>query len=153
MNRFLLYFFTGFILSSCSREHLRIDANDDPQGYADSQIVGNWKITSVSSDVAWDWDGNGTAEQNIYNTWTACQKDNLYNFIGDFTGTFKLNCSVTEPISWKIINTKHLQYISPSIGIESEKFISMTSVEFKTTKDYALSNGQPATVTKTWSRQ
>ena len=152
MTRILAYFmFMAFVLSAC-RAHLRIEANDDPQGYADSQVVGNWKITAVSSDVPNDWNGDGIQETNIYDTWSACQKDNLYTFIGDFTGTFKLNCTTTETGSWEIINTRYLQYTSAA-NLESERFISMTSVQFKTTKDFTLSNGRPATVTKTWTRQ
>ena len=139
------------MLSAC-RAHLRTEANDDPQGYADSQVVGNWKITAVSSDVPNDWNGDGTAETDIYATWSSCQKDNLYTFVGDSTGTFKVNCSVSEISTWSIIDTKYLQY-NLSSGTESERFISMTSVQFKTTKAFSLSNGAPATVTKTWTRQ
>ncbi len=153
MNRLFTYFFiTAFLFSSC-KKHLQTNANQDPQGYADSQVVGTWKITAVVSDILWDWDGNGIPEKNIYNTWTACQKENLYNFISDFTAAFKLNCSLSEAGTWQIIDTKYLEYAAISVGLESEKFISMTNVEFKTTKDYTLSNGQPATITKTWSRQ
>ena len=153
MNRLFTYLFITILLFSACKKHIQNNANQDTQGYADSQVVGTWKITAVVSDVLWDWDGNGIPEKNIYNTWTACQKENLYNFIGDFTATFKLTCSVSEPGTWKIIDTKYLEYATISVGLESEKFISMTNVEFKTTKDYTLSNGQPATITKTWSRQ
>lgn len=153
MNRLITYlFFTAFIFSSC-RKNKSNDANSDPRGFADSELIGNWKIIAVVSDVSWDWDGNGIPEKNIYNTWSVCQKDNLYNFSADFTGIYKFNCSHIETGRWVIIDTKFLEYAVPSIGVESEKLIFMNSVEFKTTKDYTLANGQPATVTKTWLRQ
>lgn len=153
LNRFITYFlFAVFILFSC-RSHFINEDDNRPRGYADSQVVGNWKITAVSSDVANDWNGDGLAEKDIYITWSACQKDHLYTFAPDKTGTFKLNCSTTEPGSWEIINTQYLLYSSPANGIESERIIAMTSVEFKTTQDFTLPNGQTATITKTWTRQ
>jgi hypothetical protein len=130
-----------------------IEKNNDPQGYADSQFVGTWKITAVTADVSWDWDGNGSAEKDIYNTWSTCQKDNLYTFVGDKTGTFKLNCSVTNIGFWQIVDTIYLVYIPLGQSPESEKIVSMTSVQFKSVLELTLSNGLPANITKTWVRQ
>lgn len=100
-----------------------------------------------------DWNGDGRKETDIYGTWSACQKDNLYSFAADKSGAFKLNCTATEPGSWEIINTKFLNYASPSPGLESERIVSMTNVEFKTTKKYTLPDGSAAIITKTWARQ
>jgi hypothetical protein len=152
MKRSILYLFISLLVVSCD-EHLRIDANEDPQGYADSQFVGSWKITAVESDVPWDYDNNGTSETNIFLTWSNCQKDNLYSFVGDKTGTFKFDCNNTKIGSWEIAQTKYLNYRPVGASAESEKVIQMTSVQFKTTIALTLSNGQPATITKTWDRQ
>lgn len=159
MKRLILYLFVStFLISACS-DHLKIEKNNDPQGYADSQFVGSWKITVVLSDVAYDWNNDGTAERDIYSTWSSCEKDNLFTFTGDTAtagykkGTFKINCSVTKTGEWQIVNTKDLLYIPLGFGPESEKIISMTSVQFKTTLALTLPNGQPATITKTWDRQ
>src|SRR5258705_6924586 len=153
MKRLILYLFaSSFFIISCN-DHLKIEKNNDPQGYADSQFVGTWKITSINSDVAWDWDNNGSTETNIFATQSSCEQDNLYTFIGDKTGTFKLSCSLTKDGSWQIVNTQYLLYTPIGLAQESEKVISMTSVQFKTALDLTLPNGQPATITKTWSRQ
>ena len=153
MKHLILYLFISvFFITSCN-DHLKIEANNDPQRYADSQFVGTWKIVAVSSDIAWDWDGNGTTETNIYALWTTCQKDNLYTFIGDKTGTFKLNCSVTKEGSWQVINTEYLLYTPLGLSPESEKVVSMTSVQFKSALASVLPNVQPVTITKTWARQ
>ncbi len=153
MKRLILYLFSfAFFITSCN-DHLKIEKNNDPQGYADSQFVGTWKITSINSDVAWDWDNNGSTETNIFATQSSCEQDNLYTFIGDKTGTFKLSCSLTKDGSWQIVNTQYLLYTPTGLAQESEKVISMTSVQFKTALDLTLPNGQPATITKTWSRQ
>ena len=153
-KNFLIFiaFCATTLLFSCY-DHLKTDANNDQQGYSNAQVIGVWKITAVNSDVPNDWNGDGLPETDIYATWSACQKDNLYSFIVDYTGTFKLNCTITETGSWQVVNTQHLQFFSPTTGIELEKFIAMSNLEFKTTRGYTLSNGQPATVTKTWTRQ
>lgn len=153
MKRLILYLLVpGFFISSCNG-HLKIEKNNDPQGYADSQFVGIWKITAINSDVAWDFDGNGTTETNIFATQSACEKDNLYTFVGNKTGTFKFDCSLTKDGSWQVVDTKYLQYTPLGLSPEQETVISMTSVQFKSTLPITLSNGQPATITKTWTRQ
>src|SRR5688572_33099286 len=94
MKRLILFFsFSIFFISAC-RDHLKIEKNNDPQGFADSQFVGTWKITAIDANVAWDYDGNGTTETNIFATKSACEQDNRYTFVGDKTGTFKLSCSI-----------------------------------------------------------
>lgn len=153
MSRLILYLLIFVFLASSCNDHLKIEANNDPQGYADSQFVGSWKIVAISSDVAWDWDGNGTTEKNIFATLTTCNKDNLFTFVGDKTGTFKLNCSVTKDGSWQIIDTKYLFYTPLGSSPESETVIEMTSIQFKSTVAVALPNGQPAIITRTWARQ
>jgi len=158
MRRFLLYLLTSaFFISSCN-DHLKIEKNNDPQGYADSQFVGSWKITALSCDVAYDWNNDGTTERDIYSTWTPCQRDNLYTFTADTlsdakkTGTFKLSCSVTKPAEWQIVDAKYLVYTPLGLGPESEIITNMTSVQFQSLLLLTL-NGLPATITKTWTRQ
>ena len=153
MGGVILYILiSSFFISSCN-DHLKIEKNNDDQGYADSQFVGSWKVTAVTADVAWDYDGNGTTETNIYASWSPCEKDNLYTFVGDKTGTFKLDCSLTKEGSWQVVDTKYLVYTPLNLGPESEKVILMTSVQFKSTVAISLPNGQPATITRTWDRQ
>ena len=164
MRRLILYLFTtAFFFSSCN-DHLKIEKNDDPQGYADSQFVGSWKVTALTCDVAYDWNNDGTTERNIYSTWTACERDNLYTFTGDTAmggykkGTFKINCSVTKTGDWQIVNTlsspksQSLVYIPLGLLPEAETVIDMTSVQFQSILLLTL-NGLPATITKTWTRQ
>ena len=153
MNRLVPYLLVSvFFISSCN-EHLKIEKNNDPQRYADSQFVGTWKITAINSDVAWDYDNNGTTETNIFATLPACDKDNLYTFAGDKTGTFKFSCSLTKDGSWEIRDLEYLFYTPLGLAPESEKVIYMTSVQFQSTLAITLSNGQPATITRTWTRQ
>ena len=164
MRRLILYLFTlVFFITSCN-DHLKIEKNNDPQVYADSQFVGSWKITALSCDVSYDWNNDGTTERDIYSTWSPCERDNLYTFTADTAmdaykkGTFKINCSVTKPGEWQIIvdtmppKTHNLVYSLSGLGPESEIVINMTSVQFQSALLLTL-NGLPATVTKTWTRQ
>lgn len=158
MKRIILYLFISASLISSCNDHLKIEKNNDPQGYADSQFVGSWKVTALSCDVSYDWNNDGITERDIYGTWSACERDNLYTFTGDTLsdakkkGTFKINCSVTKTGEWQIVDTNYLVYSPLGLGPESEKVINMTSVQFQSVLLLTL-NGLPATVTKTWTRQ
>ena len=168
MNRLILYSLILVLSFSACNDHLKIEKNNDPQGYADSQFVGSWKIMAVSSDVAYDWNNDGSTETDIYSNWSPCEKDNLFTFTGDTAlgaykkGTFKVNCSVTRTGVWQIVHTLppnpadrdfYLQYIPENLLQESERIVDMTSVQFKTALDLTLPSGQDATITKTWIRQ
>ena len=158
MKRLIPYLLVSIFFITACNEHLKIEKNNDQQGYADSQFVGSWKIVAVSSDVAYDWNNDGSTERDIYGTWSPCQRDNLFTFTGDTasgaykTGTLKINCSVTKSGVWQIVDTVYLIYTPLGLGTESERVINMTSVQFQSILLLTL-NGQPATVTKTWARQ
>ena len=163
MRRLILYLFTStFFISSCN-DHLKIEKNNDPQGYADSQFVGSWKITALSCDVSYDWNNDGITERDIYSTWTSCQRDNLYTFTADTLsaakkkGTFKIDCSVIKSGEWQIVfsdnpKSQSLLYTPLGLSPESEIITDMTSVQFQSVLLLTL-NGLPATITKTWTRQ
>jgi len=163
MRRLILYLFIStFFISSCN-DHLKIEKNDDPQGYADSQFVGSWKITALSCDVSYDWNNDGITERDIYSTWTSCQRDNLYTFTADTLsaakkkGTFKIDCSVIKSGEWQIVfsdnpKSQSLLYTPLGLSPESEIITDMTSVQFQSVLLLTL-NGLPATITKTWTRQ
>jgi hypothetical protein len=152
LRRTLSLFICIFFITSC-RDHLKIEANDLPQGYADSQVIGNWKITGFTADKPYDWNRDGITETNIYNTWSECEKDNLYSFSPDKTGSFKIHCTANYTGIWSIVDTKYLEYYLNPSALESEKLISMTAVEFKTTIAITDANGQNIELTRTWVRQ
>lgn len=137
---------------SC-KKHIDDNINNNSQGYADSQVVGTWKITGFSSSEPYDWNNDGRIESNIYTTWSACQKDNLYQFSSDKTGLIKYDCSTTVQASWQIINTLYLVITPIGQLPDAEKIVSMTSADFKTSRDLTVSTGQNITVTKIWTRQ
>ena len=150
--RYLTYLLASSILLFSCNDHLEIEANNNPQGYADSQVVGEWKITAVHSSIAYDWDGNGTPETDIFNSWSDCDKDHLYTFVGNKSGVYKLNCNTTLNGVWQIFEVRYLEYTPDGLSTLSEKIISMTSNEFKTSRSFTTPSGQSCLITKTWTR-
>ena len=152
MHRLILQLILlGFIGISCNK--IDVDSNNDPQGYADSQVVGTWKITGVDSDAPHDWDGNGSVETNLFPSLPACEKDNLYTFDPNKTGSFKKDCNTTLAGVWEIYQTKYLILTPTAAPSEMERMVSMTSGEFVTTRQVVVASGQIFTISKTWSRQ
>ena len=150
MPRNCILFIFCFLFISCVK--VKTDASNNGNGYADSQVVGSWRISGITSNLPNDWDGNGTPETNIYNTWTACQKDNLYQFSADKSGVYRFHCSATKTGVWQIYNTQTLAITTDGQGMEAEDIIYMTSDQFQTTRK-VMTNGKTFIITKTWVRQ
>ena len=141
----------AMIFSACKR--VTVEANDNPQGYADSQVVGTWKITEILSDRLYDWDGNGTQEKDVYATYDECEKNMLYQFIQDKTGVYQINCNTTKNGTWQILNTLYLVWIPEGSAVNNEKISNMTSNYFYTTRTVHISLGDTYIVTSKWERQ
>jgi len=140
------------LLFTASCYKVEVEANSLPQGYSVAQIVGVWKITGMSSDKPYDWDRNGTAESDVYSVWTDCEKDNLYQFNSNYTGSFKLNCSSTQEATWRLNGTVMLEWATAGLIGAVEKIVYLTSNTMKTESTTVL-GGQSYTFTKVWSLQ
>ncbi len=138
-------------LASCYKAE--VEANNLPQGYSVAQLIGTWKITGISSDKAHDWDGNGSSEKDIYSTWSACQKDNRYQFNSNYTGTYQLTCTDTKAGTWRLDGATTLVCMPDGTAALYEKITHLTSNTFKTETDLTLSNNQTYKITKVWSLQ
>ncbi len=141
---------TTFVIISCGK-NITVDKNDDLQGYADSQVIGTWKITALTSDKPFDWDRNGTKETDIFSTYTACEKDNLYQFFPAKTGNFKLNCNASNPGTWQLYNSS-LNFTPDGGFSELHTITGMSSNSFTSTKRVQF-GAEVFVVTSTWTRQ
>ncbi len=144
------------VASCCACDKAMSDTEDNGniQGYADSQLVGSWKITAISSDKPYDWDTNGTMETNIYATWTDCSKDNLYTFVGNKTGTYKTDCNTSKNGEWYITDDrKSIIYIANGGFPEQERITSLSSNQFNSNKTFYPGNGTSLIISKTWTKQ
>ena len=153
--KFYSSFFAGLLVitlfSSCYK--VEVEKNDLPQGYSVAQLIGVWKITGISSDKAYDWDGNGTTEKDIYSVWSSCEKDNLYQFNSNYSGTYKLSCSDTKSGTWRLDGTVTLVYSPSGSPAVYEKITYLTSNSFRSESNLSLPNGQFFKITKLWSLQ
>ena len=146
-----IYFLFFLFFAGCKR--VTVEANDNPQGYADSQVVGTWKITEIISDKAHDWDGNGTKEKDVFETYTDCEKNMLYQFIQDKTGIYQINCNTTKNGTWLILNTLYLVWTPEGSAQRNEKISNMTSNQFYTSRTMQIMLGETITITSKWERQ
>ncbi len=153
-NLVMLLLYMVVVCFACDKAMTDTEDDGNIQGYADSQLVGSWKITEISSDKAYDWDMNGTMETNIYTTWTDCSKDNLYTFVGDKTGTYKIDCNTSKNGEWYITDDrKSIIYMANSGFPEQERIISLSSNQFNSNKTFYPGNGTSLIISKTWTKQ
>jgi hypothetical protein len=145
--------FSLIIILTLSCYKITVDKNNNDQGYADSQLVGTWKITSLKSDKAHDWNGDGVTETDIYSTFDDCRKDNLYQFMSDKKGIFKISCNTMLDGTWDILDTKILIWIPQGSFTNNEELSNMTSISFNTIRKEQLAPGQIFTITTKWERQ
>ena len=138
-------------LFACGK--VEVEKNTDPQGYADSQIVGNWKIVAVSSDKPFDWDNNGVQETDIYSTWSGCNKDNLFYFDGTKTGVYKFDCNLTKNGTWNMLDRFRIIIYADGAIPQEEIIKSLTSNEFKTSSYVTAPGSQIFEISKIWQRQ
>lgn len=64
---------------------------------------GSWKRTALTSDPAYDWNGNGVFDTNILNTMLPCEKDNFdtYKTNGMIeTDEGPTKCNSLDPQTW-----------------------------------------------------
>jgi len=144
-------FFSIFTFISCYK--IETEKNSLPQGYSVSQIIGTWKIIGVTSDKSYDWDGNGSTEKDIYNTWNDCKKDNLYQFRVNYSGSYKLDCTSSKEGTWYLGGTTMLVWGPVGASLEYEKIFYMTTDTMKTQSEVMNPDGQTYTIIKVWKIQ
>ncbi|MGZ5286294.1 MAG: DUF5004 domain-containing protein [Flavisolibacter sp.] len=109
-----------FFLSSCTKDTNITESND---------IVGTWAVTSIRSDVAYDWDGDGRNETDIYNTYTNCQQDIVLVFERDGYGQSRQGCNASwQNLDWQIYNnrTLNIQLYNDDLNLDIVQFTNNT---------------------------
>ena len=149
----IIFLITSLIISGWSCNKITVDKNNNLQGYADSQVVGTWKITSINSDKAYDWNGDGVTETDVFSTYDDCKKDNSYQFLSDKNGIYKLSCNNSLDGTWDILDTKILVWIPQGSFAYNEELDNMTSISFNTIRKEVFTPGQVYTIITKWERQ
>ena len=68
-------------------------------------IEGTWAVTGISSDRAYDFDGDGRTETDIYGSYTSCGRDIVIVFEPNGYGQMRQGCNARwQNISWQMTN-------------------------------------------------
>jgi hypothetical protein len=139
-----LLFAVVTILSSCSKRDVISNEYD---------VVGTWAVTGIRSNVANDWDGNGSSETDIYGTYSSCQRDIILTFDEYGTGQTRQGCNAYwQNINWQVTNNNHnlhIDLMDDAIDLSNLRVTSNTIQG----DDNVYSNGRNYTVTYTLQRR
>lgn len=103
----LLFAFTALAFTACQKNS---DVISNPQN-----IEGTWAITGISSDRAYDFNGDGHAETNIYGTYSSCGRDIVAVFQNGGYGQMRQGCTAPwQNISWSLSNSRTLSIYLPN---------------------------------------
>ena len=89
-----------------------------------SDIIGTWAVTGIRSDIAYDWDGDGRNETDIYNNYSYCQQDIVLVF--DYNGycQSRQGCNSSwQNMSWELYgNSLSIDMYSDQINLNITQF-------------------------------
>jgi hypothetical protein len=136
-------FVLATIAASCSKENIVADEND---------IVGTWTVTAIRSDMAYDWDGDGYTETDIYGTYSYCQRDIQLAFDNYGSGQSRQGCNAYwQNMNWSLTNNNRTLRISlpgDDLNLELVQF----NQNIIKGQDLVYVNGRNFTVTYTLQR-
>ncbi len=133
-----------FGFSSCTKSDVMAD---------DADIAGTWAITGIRSDRAFDWDGDGRTETDIYNTYSYCQRDIILTLDYNGGGQARQGCTAPwEPLYWQLSNNNRMLNISLS-GDDLNLDIDQISSGQIRGSDQVYVNGNSFIITYTLSRR
>ena len=95
------YFFLLFALAvvgftSCKKNSIIADERN---------IEGTWTVTAITSDRAYDFNGDGRTETDIYGSYTSCGRDIVVVFDQSGYGQMRQGCnSPWQNMNWQLTN-------------------------------------------------
>ncbi|MBV4357075.1 hypothetical protein [Pinibacter aurantiacus] len=115
--------------------------DDNNNGSSKTQLItsGNWKVASDYYDPAVDWDGDGHTENEVFNLYSACDKDDILIFKTDGSLTLEEGASkcdpsdpqVIESTAWKFSNNESILLVGPSGSEQSIQLLELSSTTLK----------------------
>jgi len=94
------------VFSSCQKNSNDIISSQQ-------NLEGTWAITGISSDRAYDFNGDGRSETNIYGTYSNCQQDIILVFNSGGSGQIRQGCNAGwQAIAWRLTNNNRTLSIS-----------------------------------------
>jgi hypothetical protein len=96
---YIVYFSYCLLLLSCSK---KVEEKDfTAQNTA--LLLGSWKLTAMVSDSAYDWDGNGTVEADMFSVLDTCEKNQRITFQNTTNCLYQFDCNEIRNGVWKLM--------------------------------------------------
>ena|SRR5438128_4911249 len=134
-----------FIFSSCTK------GNDIINNQAD--ITGTWAVVGISSNIPYDWNGDGYPETDIYGSYNYCQRDIALSFEDNGYGQSRQGCNASWlAMSWQLSNgnrTLRINLPSDDLNLNLSRFTTNSIVG----EDNVYVNGRNFIITYTLERR
>ncbi|HWJ89911.1 MAG TPA: DUF5004 domain-containing protein [Flavisolibacter sp.] len=133
-----------FAFSGCSKEDVIDDSED---------ILGTWAVVAISSNEAYDWDGDGRSETDIFGTYDFCQRDIQFIFDPNGYGESRQGCDgYWQQIYWQLSSngrTLTIDMPGDDLNLDITQFASSTIRG----EDHVYVNGRNYVITYTLARR
>ncbi|RYY94728.1 MAG: hypothetical protein EOO11_17280 [Chitinophagaceae bacterium] len=123
-----------------------------PAVYTHAQLVGEWKITSMTTSEPYAYNGGMTTD---FMESATRFRQNHYSLHADSSAVINSSGGLVDyHARWKLVNNSFMWAPDGSYtAYWSEPIIAVTPSSFSTRANYPLYNGQPAVVTSVYTRQ
>ncbi len=119
----------------------------------ETSLEGSWAVTAISSNNAYDWDGDGDTETDIFGTYSTCRRDIVLNFEQNGYGQTRQGCNAPwENMNWQLTNGNsrlNISFASGDINLDITQFNDNTIRG----NDEVTVNGQTVIIGYTLSRR
>ncbi|GAA4740018.1 hypothetical protein [Flavisolibacter ginsenosidimutans] len=140
----LLLLASAFAFTSCQKTN--VIANEQ-------NIEGTWAVTGIRSDRAYDFNGDGYSETDIYGSYNSCQRDIVVVFQPNGYGQMRQGCNAGwQNTSWQLTNgNRNLDIALPNDDLN----LSLQQLDNYTIRgvDQVQINGNYFNITYTLQRQ
>lgn len=110
-------------------------------------------VTGITSDRAYDFNGDGRTETDVYGSYTLCQRDIAVTFESGGYGQMRQGCNASwQNITWRLSNNnRQLDIVLPNDDIN----LAVSQFDKYTIRgvDQVYVNGTTFNITYTFQRQ
>lgn len=108
----------------------------------EQSLEGTWAVTGITADRAYDFNGDGRTETDIYGSYNSCQRDIVVSFDANGYGRMRQGCNAYwQDITWRLSNNnRQLQMILPDdqLNLNISQFDEYT---IRGTDQVSMNNG------------
>lgn len=143
------------LLSICSCSKNGGTEQPDMTNQHTALVTGTWEIVAKTGSIAYDWNGDGTPETDIYSSMTGCQKGfNIY-FAPGMDGVVHQDCATLQKqITWNLSDKGwKLNWTITGSSAVSEKIISISATQLRTETKAQPPGSNEITITTTYQKQ